>query len=135
MRISDWSSDVCSSDLIDGQRVDAVAGRAVKQYIALPDLGERIAFLGQLERDRRLGALDALRDDRLADAQREIIGDQIGRDRRVGIDDDVGQSIAFAGFHIDYCADRPALAFLSPFARTPVAPRVYDRVIITLGRK
>src|SRR3546814_12528240 len=86
MRISDWSSDVCSSDLIDGQRVDAVAGRAVKQYIALPDLGERIAFLGQLERDRRLGALDALRDDRLADAQREIIGDQIGRaeERRVG---------------------------------------------------
>src|SRR3546814_2728435 len=72
---------------IDGQRVDAVAGRAVKQYIALPDLGERIAFLGQLERDRRLGALDALRDDRLADAQREIIGDPIGRDRRVGIGD------------------------------------------------
>src|SRR3546814_18824092 len=122
MRISDWSSDVCSSDLpavieiaaletrehldmlgiegeiarrldpakarsfadIDRQRIDAVAGRAVEQDIALPDLGEGVAFLGQLERDRRFGALNTLRDDRFADAEREIFGDQLRVDRRIG---------------------------------------------------
>src|SRR3546814_13973964 len=70
---------------IDGQRVDAVARRPVEQDVALSDLGEGIAFLGQLERDRRLGTLNALRDDRFADAQRKIVGDQVrSEERRVG---------------------------------------------------
>src|SRR3546814_20847737 len=51
---------------IDGQRIDPVPCIAVEQYVALPDLGERIAFLRPLHRDRPPGPLDTLRDQRRA---------------------------------------------------------------------
>src|SRR3546814_10682156 len=41
MRISDWSSDVCSSDLGDGER-------AVEQFGVGHDLGDEAIFLGGL---------------------------------------------------------------------------------------
>src|SRR3546814_15854390 len=42
MRISDWSSDVCSSDLADGERYEVVAG------------GRRLAALKLLAKKRRI---------------------------------------------------------------------------------
>src|SRR3546814_6109504 len=39
MRISDWSSDVCSSDLFPGREIEASVGRQA-QSVILTDLGE-----------------------------------------------------------------------------------------------
>src|SRR3546814_9905641 len=56
MRISDWSSDVCSSDLDDGGNLPALAGtRAVAKEESGPERAtvlvrrERQPFLGRLE--------------------------------------------------------------------------------------
>src|SRR3546814_15602545 len=46
MRISDWSSDVCSSDLdrvLRRLRIGAVAADALHQNVDAVDIGERIA--------------------------------------------------------------------------------------------
>src|SRR3546814_13831823 len=60
---------------LDRQHIIALARGFVEQYVAAADLRERIAFLGQLERDRRLGPLDARADERLADRERDRILD------------------------------------------------------------
>src|SRR3546814_5491448 len=44
MRIIDWSSDVCSSDLIDG-----VAGKALEQAVVQHGLGSALSRFGGLE--------------------------------------------------------------------------------------
>src|SRR3546814_6558405 len=79
---------------LDRQHIIALARGFVEQYVAAADLRERIAFLGQLERDRRLGPLDALGDDRLADRERESILDQGRRQGRVGLDVDRREAVA-----------------------------------------
>src|SRR3546814_11872257 len=62
MRISDWSSDVCSSDLQDvGRDRLAQCGDAVRRGIAVMSIAQRLA--GGL--DDMLGRLDV----RLADAE------------------------------------------------------------------
>src|SRR3546814_1110931 len=69
MRISDWSSDVCSSDLLQilaGQRV--LAGIAVRGRTIGVRLGEGIADIG-------VGALDG--DDELGRAAEAHVGIQI----------------------------------------------------------
>src|SRR3546814_19436525 len=57
MRISDWSSDVCSSDLI-GQLLDLVIGPDAPRLVAFPD-DRRIARFGPAPRgvaERRVPA-------------------------------------------------------------------------------
>src|SRR3546814_7834760 len=82
MRISDWSSDVCSSDL------------------------------------RRLGPLNTLGNDRLANRQREIILDQRRRNGRVGLDIDRREAVALPRRHVDDRDHRPAPAAATPFGIT-----------------
>src|SRR3546814_20501818 len=83
MRISDWSSDVCSSDLI----------------------------VRLVERDRRVERFEVRATDRLgiAEADLDIVADPETR-RRVGkpvvIDGVGGQPVIFAIFRLDERADR-----------------------------
>src|SRR3546814_4652484 len=79
MRISDWSSDVCSSDLIargDGSQQLAVNALTGKQEIVhrqrrgRPEIGRRIAEL-QIEIDEAAAACSALLP--------QIMSDKIGR--------------------------------------------------------
>src|SRR3546814_9698758 len=42
MRISDWSSDVCSSDLDEGALDDEIAGRGVRPFLEAPFLEARL---------------------------------------------------------------------------------------------
>src|SRR3546814_1113879 len=57
MRISDWSSDVCSSDLIGEAQVAAAAARgaAGKAELAQVDLPRRPARIAALHMDERRG--------------------------------------------------------------------------------
>src|SRR3546814_7105650 len=46
MRISDWSSDVCSSDLFEQQRIDAVVGQ--DETLDIVEIaGEKFAAIGR----------------------------------------------------------------------------------------
>src|SRR3546814_6288902 len=53
MRISDWSSDVCSSDLVDGDAV-FVDGEDMREQVAAEQLGQR-GGERRLRRDKRSG--------------------------------------------------------------------------------
>src|SRR3546814_10769355 len=70
MRISDWSSDVCSSDLLFGAFASAKAGvRALSQSLAreIGPKGVHVAHLvidGGIHGDRLLGALPHLLEER-----------------------------------------------------------------------
>src|SRR3546814_19965406 len=66
MRISDWSSDVCSSDLIHGQRLDPDAAEP-------PGIGERGHARGNGQKDKR--------DDEHADQPHEQFPDTVNRRR------------------------------------------------------
>src|SRR3546814_11880212 len=64
MRISDWSSDVCSSDLIElHQRVDRLRSRVddVEQALMRPDLELLAALLVDVRRAQHRELLDACR--------------------------------------------------------------------------
>src|SRR3546814_9671493 len=55
MRISDWSSDVCSSDLVHAaRRVEQRLHRALRH-----DVGARLLLFGEVEAARRAPAVDA----------------------------------------------------------------------------
>src|SRR3546814_8683951 len=49
MRISDWSSDVCSSDLHAGGQVVALGGQHL-QHVGAGGVGARLALLAAVER-------------------------------------------------------------------------------------
>src|SRR3546814_4548592 len=59
MRISDWSSDVCSSDLLNRTRIDRPAVPKPGTGVPLPDFGDRIL---RLRRGSDAGGADALVD-------------------------------------------------------------------------
>src|SRR3546814_7004773 len=57
MRISDWSSDVCSSDLTQRTAVLAIADKDTTKLMLGASLGDlRLALHGQAEEDARLAA-------------------------------------------------------------------------------
>src|SRR3546814_20011651 len=58
MRISDWSSDVCSSDLLPGTAHRGAADRLAVHIVAERDVVERIVGLDQDDRkaDRLIGS-------------------------------------------------------------------------------
>src|SRR3546814_5248217 len=73
MRISDWSSDVCSSDLVaeaaaraglHGKGIVAGHGCGIERNVAIAKFDERIALLGKDEADVRLGGEHTLGEDR-----------------------------------------------------------------------
>src|SRR3546814_17730783 len=82
MLISDWSSDVCSSDLVDRMDLDARAFAAEADDAVA---GNGVAAFGEVERDARGEALDR---DRLALRRRLDAGLTCGarrsEERRVG---------------------------------------------------
>src|SRR3546814_1042801 len=53
MRISDWSSDVCSSDLVEGDRHLAQVGDAIEFGVRRDRLSQRHGARDDLARDRR----------------------------------------------------------------------------------
>src|SRR3546814_3920462 len=60
MRISDWSSDVCSSDLFNVSATNAFLSPAIQQQLA--DAGETSFTLGRMSRDAFLLRFDAQRE-------------------------------------------------------------------------
>src|SRR3546814_19517531 len=98
MRISDWSSDVCSSDLVEG----AVAGEgeARAEVVAAADLGLgaenhlQVAERGAVEaRPRHLGAGAVLASPGVGEVDPAVLGD-------VGMESDVEQAALAAGHHL-----------------------------------
>src|SRR3546814_20998381 len=74
MRISDWSSDVCSSDLAD--LVDALE-RVVQMFGRAPAYEDANAIACQEHRDRASDAGRAAGDDRLAAVKAQPLGMRI----------------------------------------------------------
>src|SRR3546814_7514640 len=87
MRISDWSSDVCSSDLLDGRKVGGREGglpgevvvEAVFEGRAEGDLGAGIEFLHRLGQD--VGAVVAQQLKRVCVAGRDDLYRRVALDR------------------------------------------------------
>ena len=73
---------------IDRQRIGAgrLVRLVVEQDVAVADLDEGIALLRQDQADVRLRRLDARGLDRIADLQRQVARDEVGRDDRLGFD-------------------------------------------------
>src|SRR3546814_4265055 len=72
MRISDWSSDVCSSDLVDHHAVDAVGARERLRGL------DRVAVQAHLLLHRRIGPADV----EAARRHLEVVGgDDLQRER------------------------------------------------------
>ena len=80
---------------IDRQRIGAgrLVRLVVEQDVAVADLDEGIALLRQDQADVRLRRLDARGLDRIADLQRQVARDEVGRDDRLGFDLDRRQAI------------------------------------------
>src|SRR3546814_17892638 len=94
MRISDWSSDVCSSDLNEARQAADVDGEA---FEAFDEIGEMLARAqrgrtykrdlhprhrgdeGGAERDLGLAEPDVAADAPVPRARRRHVGEQIGR--------------------------------------------------------
>src|SRR3546814_16765892 len=104
MRISDWSSDVCSSDLVEG----AVAGEgeARAEVVAAADLGLgaenhlQVAERGAVEaRPRHPGAGDVLASTGVGEVDPAVLGDG-------GMESDVEQAALAAGPHPRHTGDR-----------------------------
>src|SRR3546814_17776426 len=76
MRISDWSSDVCSSDLGEREMLDALALIVADEFLDLRILV--LAFV-QGNADRAVGG-----DHRLAEQPRRLALDVRSEERRVG---------------------------------------------------
>src|SRR3546814_2746153 len=98
MRISDWSSDVCSSDLLD-VLIDIIEGRGVElqQAIRRPGLEADLECIEHLGLRRRVGERNRIEAARLeasivggvdVDVLRHVLGD----DRAVGqlVEGDIG---------------------------------------------
>src|SRR3546814_2528152 len=49
MRISDWSSDVCSSDLLDIARIENGSLRIERNRVALPELLDQVVDMFRLQ--------------------------------------------------------------------------------------
>src|SRR3546814_21033338 len=77
MRISDWSSDVCSSDLAEVERQRGIFEivALVRERLGRTHQAEQIDALG-LAHARCGGALEAEHDDRVAPVLRRRIGGQ-----------------------------------------------------------
>src|SRR3546814_3454602 len=60
MRISDWSSDVCSSDLLTPEQREALRGSMTIADGDLPDIAESLIGRGNMTADER-AAVDGLR--------------------------------------------------------------------------
>src|SRR3546814_5098689 len=82
MRISDWSSDVCSSDLVGGYLV------RFPNCVA-PDAGRRFDLAGSL--DEAHG--QACRDRREDAGTVEVLGHEIGSERDQKADQDLGAAL------------------------------------------
>src|SRR3546814_8148618 len=89
MRMSDWSSDVCSSDLVDRRRDLGAQRRAVlepRKELGGAKIGEEAEFGAQAE-DRLFGAqmpLDRI-EARVADgAEQDRVGGFRSEERRLG---------------------------------------------------
>src|SRR3546814_8107451 len=119
VRISDWSSDVCSSDLIGGDRFAGSPGRQMPGGILLPafvlaphfgDLDAAMMFMDRAERRARFDRLQLLR-----------IADQHDLRARVG---GMGED----AFHLA-CADHPRLIDDADIARAeqiaPLRPTMF----------
>src|SRR3546814_18830927 len=52
MRISDWSSDVCSSDLGTGITAETIGHSLLTQFTDTHFIGERISFVNDIESAR-----------------------------------------------------------------------------------
>src|SRR3546814_13637863 len=90
MRISDWSSDVCSSDLVaadlPGAAGDRLADHRCAQHLVVEDDGERAAdvLAGHVAELAGAGAVEPERDDRLAGALVDAgarVGEMVAGDR------------------------------------------------------
>src|SRR3546814_19062724 len=77
MRISDWSSDVCSSDLVDGIGQEKIAGAALDEAPgkALGKIAEQWRHIGIVKRNG--GGIEAVQ--RHQAARQDGIDSQIGR--------------------------------------------------------
>src|SRR3546814_3677270 len=91
MRISDWSSDVCSSDLagaVENQRIIAVATEQIVGSVDHPAAVDDIVAVAQRDRrgaDRRVVEVDNIvAPSRIHD--RTIVGDVDGTAARAGVD-------------------------------------------------
>src|SRR3546814_9958126 len=85
MRISDWSSDVCSSDLLETLGIgDAHVAQLVVQPLASDEHGDAIAAVAELDRGAQHHLLLALgKDDALRILARRLIGERQHRRRRI----------------------------------------------------
>ena len=110
------------------QGIERAAGLRIEQYVALADFGERIGVFGQRQRDLGFGAEHARGDHRLAGIERQVAADQVGRERRCGLDDDVGIGEALARRDIEHRGQ-----WLSVFGLRPVDPGGDLRVEPALG--
>src|SRR3546814_3282920 len=101
MRISDWSSDVCSSDLIaqDGKHVACLQCRADAASDRLGAVGEQAARLEARARGHRPHALGemagALFAAHLSGWAYRNVDDHMGRARRDLLGQDRGNELAF----------------------------------------
>src|SRR3546814_11252064 len=107
MCISDWSSDVCSSDLRRGLRALAVPGLEVERLLLLHVLvGEGVeAAAGELRAQRVVDPLAVA----AHAATEELDHQQVG----VSVDHHAGQSVAFAVDHAPIVGHRLDVADLA----------------------
>src|SRR3546814_13145146 len=86
MRISDWSSDVCSSDLGVGDDLRFAAGCRMDQVVCmtswLRNLHRRAACMGELDADETMIA--GLRQAEVEGTRARCAGDERSEERRVG---------------------------------------------------
>src|SRR3546814_1734665 len=91
MRISDWSSDVCSSDLLAPHRLDEIATDAIELAQPLAHRAERLGIGRRILRlideavvEHRLEHVMPPRQRRILVAHGIVIGRPLGQDREIG---------------------------------------------------